>query len=129
MTYQTALNALSRSRNWVRLILVSGGLLHVFLMARLISKGLLSDEPLRVPTALVLVLWWATWLPPLFFLWRYSRAIGYLETEGGPDSLAEALKSQASFWKFTGIAVLLVLVAFLFLSVVGIWQGFGRAVG
>jgi uncharacterized membrane protein len=52
------------------------------------------------------------YLMPGLHLWRYASAIGRMLLSEDVDDLAEALEFQRSFWKFTGVMFLILIVLY-----------------
>jgi hypothetical protein len=49
------------------------------------------------------------YIAPGVFLWMYADRIGVFLRQRTPGTLASALEAQKSFWKFVGIATLIVI--------------------
>ncbi len=122
------LDILQKTKPWVRLIsillFISSGLGMLAIAGLLIvstmgGMGLNSDTPtllmLSVQLASLLL-----YLIPAYYLFKYASAIGNLLKGGGQLELETALNYQKSFWRFSGILalILLVLMAFGILAAV-----------
>lgn len=102
---------LRATKPWVRLISVV-----LFVMVALIFLG--AGVVLLIPTGmggagfLIAILYLAIgalYLFPAYFLHQYASSIRNLEQGGGDVAMEEALRSQKSFWRFAGIATLVVI--------------------
>lgn len=107
--------ALRQTKPWVRLISVfmflGAGALIIgggFIMIVGIANG--------NTTGIVGILYGALslmYMIPATFLWKYANRIGMFLQDNTPGSLASALESQKSFWKFSGIMLIIVIVMYI----------------
>lgn len=115
----SALAALRSTKPWVRFLGVLGILGIVFLVlvaliflavTSVLSSALPGMPPAMrflLPVAYLLIA--VLQLPPVIFLNRYASRIGTLVRTRSTADLAEALHAQKSFWRYVGIATLVVL--------------------
>lgn len=106
--------ALRQTKPWVRLIsvfmflgagalIIGGGFFMIFGMANgntTVFAGILYG-------ALSLL-----YIIPATFLWKYANCIETFLQDNSPGSLASALESQKSFWKFCGIMLIIIIVMY-----------------
>lgn len=107
-----AFEALRATRKWVRvasvLLYVGAGLLVLAGLASAVGAfGVRGGAGAGV--GLVYVAFAALYVVPAVYLTRYANAIARLERSRVPEDLADALQAQKSFWKFVGLAVLIVV--------------------
>ncbi len=81
---------------------------------------------MSLPLALLYLFMAALYLAPAAFLWRSASAIVLLKETGAAEHATAALVAQRSFWRFVGIAFLvimglyaLILVGVMVMAVVG----------
>ena len=60
------------------------------------------------------------YIVPAVFLWMYADRIGVFLRDRSPGRLASALAAQKSFWRFVGIAMLVILCLYGLMFVLGI---------
>jgi hypothetical protein len=121
---------LSQTRPWVRFLSILGFLASALMLgagcvvaAILMARG----RPLEATMGLGYVVGAILYIVPSLYLYRYADRIRDLETGKTPEALASALAAQKSFWRFVGIAMALVLVAYAVILVIGIVIGIAAA--
>lgn len=103
------MQAMEQTRPWVTLLSVLGflvsGLMVVIAGGMLVAGGMGS-----VPgwVGLIYLPFAAMYAVPSVLLFRYRSAITTLTDGGGIPALEDTLERQKSFWKFVGVAALLV---------------------
>jgi hypothetical protein len=117
----TVLAMLSQTQPWVRFLSVLGfivsglmvliGLVGLFGFAA-IGRGMGLILLLYIPMALLYFI-------PSLFLFRYASRIADLRITRGVVELEDALAAQKSFWKFVGIAALIVI--FLYVAAIAVF--------
>lgn len=116
-----AADMLRQTKPWVRLISVMCFICAVFVA--LAGVVLLVVRPRGMPggigagIGLVYIVMATLYIAPGVFLWTYATRIGMFMRHTTPYTLASALESQKSFWKFVGIVTLIVLVVYLLIIV------------
>jgi hypothetical protein len=107
------LEMLRQTKPWVRLIAiliyVSVGL-YVLGGVGMLLAAVAGRTGEMAGMALIYVVVAGLYLPPAVFLGRYASSIGALAASLRPDDLTAALAAQKSFWKYVGIAAVVVLV-------------------
>jgi hypothetical protein len=119
-------NSLRATRPWTRLLSILGFIGVAFLIfagiAMIVGRKFfpLSDkEPLLAFLGIIYILASVFYLVPSIWLSKYSSAITSFLKESDAIQLAKAIAYQKSFWKFVGIAVLVLMV----IAVLGIIAG------
>lgn len=65
-------------------------------------------------------------MAPATYLARYASRIASLRGTGRVDDLERALEAQKSFWKFVGLATVVVFGVYLLIFLVAIFAGMLR---
>jgi hypothetical protein len=123
-----AIEELRQTRPWVTLMSVLSALACAFIVMVSIAIGAAgvarSGKPIVALTALFYLPMGALYVYPAIALWWYRKAIAALEASRSPDQLELALRRQKSFWKYCGIATVIVIVVYFGLAFVllAIWQ-------
>lgn len=113
-TLERSVSMLRQTKPWVRFISVLMFISCVFLfIGGIVSYGANSGTNsfdvimvfFYVAGAIVSV------IPPVF-LWKYANRISGFVQAPSESTLASALEAQKSFWKFVGISVLVIMVAY-----------------
>lgn len=135
-----AVTPMQRTKVWVRLVSVALWLFSAILVLGGISSGFVvflatknpDKMPLGMPEFWILIgaavgyfLMGIVYIFPAIKLWAYSSRINRLVASRSMEDLISALEQQRSFWKFTGIVTLLVLMFTIFLMIAGVagaWQ-------
>ena len=111
-----AVRALEQTRPWVIVIGVVGFIMAglILLGAALLVFGSLSGGSFGFTLGLgaVYALMGLIYVPPSLFLIRYAGRIKALRNSRSTSVLEEALVAQKSFWKFAGVFVIVVFVAY-----------------
>lgn len=113
---------LRQTRPWVIFFSVLGFLATglMLLVGLFITVGGMATRAagMRVWIGLLYVAFAAIYLFPSIFLWRYGMRIGSLVARGHAEDLELALEAQKSFWRFTGILTIVVIVLYVVAIVV-----------
>jgi hypothetical protein len=119
-------NSLRATRPWTRLLSILGFIGIAFLIfagiAMIVGRKFfpLSDKaPLLAFLGIIYILASVFYLVPSIWLSKYSSAITSFLKESDAIQLAKVIAYQKSFWKFVGIAVLVLMV----IAVLGIIAG------
>lgn len=110
----TVLTLLAQTQPWVRFLSVLG-----FILAGLmVLVGLIAGVVMmgRGPGSVIFFIYVPMsllYFIPSLFLFRYASRIAELRRTGSVAHLEEALAAQKSFWKFVGIAMLVVIALYL----------------
>jgi len=100
---------LEKTQPWVRLMSVLAFIGVAFMAAAgLIGgvAGLASGDATMILLMVIYPLFALLYLFPAIFMWRYASRIGDFVRERTTPALESALDAQRSFWKFTGIMVI-----------------------
>ncbi len=123
--------ALRRTKPWVILIsvllwigvgfmlLLAAFMLFAGIAGSAIGNTAIPQGLLGVGMACLYGLMSLLYIFPAIFLWRYGRSIGRMLDSASVNELEGALEAQKSFWKFTGVAAIVVM-AFYILMFVGL---------
>ncbi len=124
---ESALGYLNATRPWVKFLAILGfiaiaimllcGLLMMF--GASVIPGQAGMRGFGTLMAVFYILFAVLYFMPCLFLYRYSKAIAAIAGTG-QGAFEEALKSQKSFWKFTGILMLIVISIEVIAIVIGI---------
>jgi hypothetical protein len=126
---------LRRTKGWVRFLAVLGfvfsGLMLLFALVMglmgLAGGGILAGTPAPVAFsigyAVFLVLMSLLYIVPCVHLLRYAAGIQRLESLREAAPLEEALEHQRAFWKFLGVAAIVLLGLYALLLASGIAVG------
>jgi hypothetical protein len=116
------LDELARTKPWVRFFSVLGFIgsaLMVLLGIALVVMSALG--PLApglegigkgLALSLVYLVMAAIYIAPAVYLHRYAAAIGDLLGRGGEAAMERALAAQRTFWRFTGIVAVAIMVVY-----------------
>ena len=125
---------LRRTKGWVRFLAVLGfagaGLMVLAAVAMAVmgaAGGTMGDGELPaaffVGYAFFLVLMAFLYVVPSLRLLRYASGIARLEVQRDAGMLENALEQQRAFWRFVGIAAIVVLVVYALFLVAAIAAG------
>jgi len=111
-----AAEMLRQTKPWVRFISVMffiGAVFLVFGGIFLVALGA-SDMPggMGAGLGLIYIVMAGLYIAPGVFLWPYANRIDVFMRHKTPSTLASALESQKSFWRFVGIVTLVVIVIY-----------------
>jgi hypothetical protein len=113
----TVLDMLRQTQPWVRFLsvlgFISSGLMVLIGVGgavAMMSRGIGFIFLIYVPMALL-------YFVPSLFLFRYASRIAELRVIRGVKQLEDALAAQKSFWKFVGIAAMVVIAIYLLMLV------------
>jgi hypothetical protein len=132
-----AVALLLQTRTWVRIIsifcFIGAGLMllasvGMFIAGAVASAAASSSSPIPMAAlGLVYMPFAALYIYPGIKLWMYANAIGRLGASRSTVDLEGALLQQKSFWKYSGISaiVMVVLYVLFFIGVMafGVLQG------
>ena len=124
-----AVDLLKQTRPWVMFLSILafiGSAFMVIAAVLMMGIGLLASTG---PESGVQVAMGAVYLPmaglyvyPAIKMWMYGSAIGRLLTSRSSTDLEGALLQQKSLWKFSGIAVIVMIVLYFFLFIgIAVW--------
>jgi hypothetical protein len=133
---EVAVDLLRQTRPWVMFLSVLSFIGCAFMLLAglaMVGVGLMASGAEKGVQALI----GAVYLPmaglyvyPGIKMWTYGSAIGRLLSSRSTVDLEEALRQQKSFWKFGGIAAIVVIglyiVVFLGALVVGVVASMGK---
>lgn len=113
---------LAQTRPWVKLLSIlffvfMGIAIVALVVASTVTAGV-AGKPSFALQFIPLVLVTFVYIPPVIFLWRYAAGIRRLQNGGGWAAVTEALGNQKSFWKYVGIAAI-VMLCFYGVALVG----------
>jgi hypothetical protein len=121
---------LRQTQPWVRFLSILAfiwfaGMIVVTII--LLARAAASEELASAIMAAVYGIYALLALPPAVFLGRYASGIARFRASSEPYDLESAIRAQKSYWRFAGIAMLIVL-AFCVLSMIvfALGTGFGR---
>ncbi len=107
---------LAKTQPWVRFLSVLGFIGFAALMLAAMGALMIGVSRSNAGGILVAIIWAAAavvYLLPSVFLSRYASDIARLRTSLRVQDLEEALAAQKSFWKFAGIATLLMIILYV----------------
>jgi hypothetical protein len=113
-----AVNMLSQTKPWVRFISVVmfiGSAFMILAGVVMMAAPMAAGGAFSVWTIIFGVVYIAMavfYIMPAVFLWRYADRIAMFVQEGTAGSLASALESQKSFWKFVGILTMVIMAVY-----------------
>ena len=118
-----AMEMLRLTRPWVRIVSIV-----MFVLAGLMAVGgailaLVSVSGRArgmAPVGLVYVAMACLYIAPAVYLFRYGANISQLLLHRRDEQLEMALQSQKSFWKFVGVAMVIVIGLYLLIAVVAL---------
>jgi len=114
---------LSQTKPWVRFISVMMFIGSAFMVLGGIAMMIGGAAGLGGAGAflgIVYIVMALLYIVPAVFLWSYADRIGRFLQQKSPGTLASALESQKSFWKFMGILMLIVLCIYAMIFVFAI---------
>lgn len=119
------IEALRETKPWVRLISIVGFVLAVLIGLAGVRTAAESTTGIGTPGRFPMFFMGlgqiglaVLYIAPSIFLHRYSRAIdGVLTSADRAPAISEALQSQKSFWKFTGIVASMLIGVMLVVAV------------
>jgi hypothetical protein len=121
---EKSVSMLRQTRPWVRLVSVVMFLVSFMMMAGglFMVVGALGGVGgfaggVGTMVGVVYSVMAMLYIAPAVFLWKYANRIGIFVSDGSTGSLASALESQKSFWKFVGIAMLVVIAFYAMIFV------------
>ncbi len=108
---------LRQTKPWVRFVSVMmfiGAAFLVFGALVMMAGGMRGEMPgpmrgVGVGVGLFYIVLAILYIAPGIFLWMYADRIGVFLSQRTPGTLASALEAQKSFWKFVGIAILILI--------------------
>jgi hypothetical protein len=134
---EMAVEMLRQTRPWVMFLSVLsfiaaafmaiGGLFAMIAGALASSSSSMSSGPSPALFGLIYLPLAGIYIYPAIKLWAYGAAIGRLVASRSPAELEAALLHQKSFWKFSGIAAIVMLVFYVIFFFVMIAIGFTAA--
>ena len=135
-----SIQALKETRPWVLFLaslgIIGTGLMLLAALGMLLAGGAVSRSAgmpagmsagLMAGLALGYLILALIYIYPIVKLFKYSGAIKRLSYSGSAADLDEALRQQKSFWKFMGIAALVLMVLYFVAIIVVIAGGFSAA--
>ena len=127
------MDLLRQTRPWVVLLgvlaLIGSGLMFLFGLLAAIAGLVMPNKGMTAALGLAYVPLALLYVYPGIKLWRYGNAIARLTTSRSTSDLEEALGHQKSFWKFAGIASLVLIVVYVIGIVVVVAMGAVAAAG
>lgn len=113
---------LRETKPWVRFMSVIMFIMVGFILIGSVFILLMPAGPagggMNVLLALVYIAMGVLYVFPAYFLHQFASAIRSIERGGGDVAMEEALRSQKSFWRFVGIATLIVIAIYIVIIVV-----------
>ena len=114
---------LRQTRPWVLFFSVLGFLLTGLVLfagvAAMVMGATSGNSGVPVGIGLVYIVLSTIYLFPSLYLWRYGSRIAGLVAGGRVEDLERALEAQKSFWRLTGI-IMIVGIALYLLVIVGV---------
>lgn len=108
---------LRKTRPWVRFVSVMMFISSLLMIAGAVFGLVLGNiggrQGAPVIFSLVYVVMSLMYAIPASYLWTYADRIGVFLADRTTVSLARALQMQKSFWKFVGIALIIVVCAYV----------------
>jgi len=108
-----AVTMLRQTKPWVRFISVMmfiGSAFMIFAGLLMMMGAAVGAPPgFGVVLGIVYIAMALLYIVPAIFLWQYADRIALLMHERSAGALASALQAQKSFWKFVGIAILVIM--------------------
>ena len=120
------IDSLRSTKPWTKLLSILGfvgtGFMVLFGVGFTFFTNALSHQTsgFSALVELIYIVFAVLYFVPAFYLYKYSSSLGNFLKRNGPVDLESALSHQKSFWKFTGIVVLIGMV----LGVLGIAAAF-----
>ena len=107
---------LQQTRPWVRfisiLLFLTSGFLVLGGLVMMVSGPMTPMGRIGVTIGAAYIVMALIYFVPAIFLWKYADRITLFERERSMASLTLAVEAQKSFWKFVGIAALILLVLY-----------------
>ncbi len=114
---EAMLKSLKQTRPWARLIAVIGFISLAFMvissLVNILAIGKITEKGIFVMVSGLYLVIGLLYFFPSYYLYKYASSITRLLDGGGAVEMETALSYQKSFWKFTGILVLLSVVVAL----------------
>jgi hypothetical protein len=117
---------LARTQPWVRFLSVLGFIGFALMMLVAVGAFMLAvsrNNSGGILLAIIYAVFGIVYLLPSVFLSRYASDIARLRTSLRVQDLEDALQAQKSFWKFAGIATLVMIVLYFLLIAVIVSSG------
>ena len=126
---ELAVDLLKQTRPWVMFLSVLafiGSAFMVIAAVLMMGVGLLAssgpESGVQVAMGVVYLPLAGVYVYPAIKMWMYGSAIGRLLTSRSTSDLEAALLQQKSIWKFSGIAVIVMIVLYFFLFIgIAVW--------
>ena len=123
-----AATMLRQTKPWVRFISVLTFIGAAFMVLGglvVMVTGAVAGMPgsMGVVIGSIYIVMAILYIAPAVYLWMYADRIGLFLRQRTPGVLASALEAQKSFWKFVGIAMLIVLGVYALAIVVALFAG------
>ena len=115
-----SMDLLRQTRPWVLFLSILGFIVTGLMVLFGVGFGLLGmagggGSAVGAGMGLLYIAISAIYFFPALFLWRYGSRIGGLMAGGQVQDLENALEAQKSFWRFTGILMVVVIVLYVVL--------------
>jgi hypothetical protein len=132
---ELAVDLLRQTRPWVMFLSILafiGSALMLLLGLMMVGIGMMAaasgpEKAIQSLVGLVYLPMGALYIYPGIKMWAYGSAIGRLVTSRTTEDLEAALRQQKSFWKFSGIAAIVLIGIYILVFIGAI--GFGVAAG
>jgi hypothetical protein len=130
-----AVDMLRQTRPWVILLSIMSFLGAGFMLLAgllMVGVGLMASGPEKAIQAALgafYIPFGAIYVYPGIKMWMYGSAIGRLLTSRSPGDLEAALKQQKHFWKFCGIAAIVMVVAYFLIFIGAMVWGVATGLG
>jgi hypothetical protein len=134
-----AVDLLRQTRPWVLflsvLFFISSGLMLLLGVGMAVvgaAASATASGATKFPPALIGLVYVPLgflYIYPALKLWKYGSAIGRLVASRSPGDLEDALAQQKSFWKYSGVAAIVVMVLYLVVFIVAIAIGVAAGLG
>jgi hypothetical protein len=117
---------LAKTQPWVRFLSVLGFIGFALLLLLAFGMVMLAVSGGNSPGVLAAIyaVFGVLYLIPSIFLSRFASDIARLRSSLRVEDLEDALQSQKSFWKFAGIATLIMIVLYALILVLAVAAGF-----
>jgi len=127
-----AINQLQRTKPWVRFLGVIMWIVVAFMMIGAVGMSLGTavmteafnktnpgmGDMVAKGLAAFYVIFGLLYIYPTLKIWKYGTCIGKLVKSGSNTDLESALEQQRKFWKFVGIAVILMIILYIVFAVI-----------
>jgi membrane protein YqaA with SNARE-associated domain len=120
---ELAVDLMRQTRPWVMFLSILSFLGSAFMLLAgllMVGVGLMASGPEKAIQAGVGAFYLplaAVYVYPGIKMWMYGSAIGRLLTSRAPADLEAALKQQKSFWKFCGIAAIVMIGLYILIFI------------